>query len=259
MQSSLIGSILSNLLLVCGMSFFLGGTRFAEQQFQATSSQLNSSLLLMSVISVLIPAAFHFTINSANNGSTEEILTDNQEKADILAMSHGLAIILLLLYIAYLVFQLFTHADLYADEDGPTKSTTYPAEVSGYPAQLKETLATPMRRRADAGRPPEMVGGRIHHAIAHVHGTSSALERRPGMEVDSEGRIVKWGPDGPPQGQHDLELAGVEEEGEEPEMSWEAALISMIIITVLVGVTAEFVSRRQATQQIERGTESFVL
>jgi len=195
----------------------------------------------MSVISVLIPAAFHFTINSASNNSTEVILTDNQEKVDILAMSHGVAIILLLLYVAYLVFQLFTHADLYADEEGPTKSTTYPAEVSNYPTQLKEKLATPIRRRAEAGRPPEMVGGTIHHAIAHVHGTSSALEKRPGMKVDREGRITSWGPNGPPEG-HDIELAGEEEEGEEPEMSWEAALISMIIITVLVGVTAEFVS-----------------
>ncbi|KAG7527787.1 hypothetical protein FFLO_06594 [Filobasidium floriforme] len=243
-QSSLIGSILSNLLLVCGMSFFLGGTRFAEQQFQATSSQLNSSLLLMSVISVLIPAAFHFTINSSSNGSAngEEILTDAQERSDILAMSHGVAIILLLLYVAYLVFQLFTHADLYADEEGPTKSTTYPVQVLNAPGQLKEKLATPIRRRAEANRPPEMVGGlSIHHAIAHVHGTSTALERTPGMKVNKEGRVTSWGPEGPPRGleNHDLEQ-GDEEEGEEPEMSWEAALISMIIVTVLVGVTAEF-------------------
>ncbi|KAH8079050.1 Sodium/calcium exchanger protein-domain-containing protein [Filobasidium floriforme] len=243
-QSSLIGSILSNLLLVCGMSFFLGGTRFAEQQFQATSSQLNSSLLLMSVISVLIPAAFHFTINSSSNGSAngEEILTDAQERSDILAMSHGVAIILLLLYVAYLVFQLFTHADLYADEEGPTKSTTYPVQVLNAPGQLKEKLATPIRRRAEANRPPEMVGGlSIHHAIAHVHGTSTALERTPGMKVNKDGRVTSWGPEGPPRGleNHDLEQ-GDEEEGEEPEMSWEAALISMIIVTVLVGVTAEF-------------------
>lgn len=226
----------------------IGGTRFAEQQFQATSSQLNSSLLLMSVISVLIPAAFHFTINSSSTGSAngEEILTDAQERSDILAMSHGVAIILLLLYVAYLVFQLFTHADLYADEEGPTKSTTYPVQVLNAPGQLKEKLATPIRRRAEANRPPEMVGGlSIHHAIAHVHGTSTALERTPGMKVNKEGRVTSWGPEGPPRGleNHDLEQ-GDEEEGEEPEMSWEAALISMIIVTVLVGVTAEFVSAK---------------
>lgn len=200
----------------------------------------------MSVISVLIPAAFHFTINSSSNGSAngEEILTDAQERSDILAMSHGVAIILLLLYVAYLVFQLFTHADLYADEEGPTKSTTYPVQVLNAPGQLKEKLATPIRRRAEANRPPEMVGGlSIHHAIAHVHGTSTALERTPGMKVNKEGRVTSWGPEGPPRGleNHDLEQ-GDEEEGEEPEMSWEAALISMIIVTVLVGVTAEFVS-----------------
>lgn len=54
-QSSLIGSILSNILLVLGMCFFAGGVRFAEQTMKTTAAQLNSSLLLISVIVVLVP------------------------------------------------------------------------------------------------------------------------------------------------------------------------------------------------------------
>lgn len=71
-QSSLLGSILSNLLLVLGMlvpvlcstperdsnpprlssrrCFFAGGIKFSEQGFKDTAAQLNSSLLVVSVI-----------------------------------------------------------------------------------------------------------------------------------------------------------------------------------------------------------------
>ncbi len=49
-QSSLLGSILSNVLLVLGMCFFAGGLRFSEQSFGDAGAQINSSLLLISVI-----------------------------------------------------------------------------------------------------------------------------------------------------------------------------------------------------------------
>ena len=46
------------------------------------STQLNSSLLTLSVIAVLLPAAFHFTI-------TSDTIPDPEEAGDILAVSHG--------------------------------------------------------------------------------------------------------------------------------------------------------------------------
>ena len=84
------------------MCFFAGGTRFSEQGFGvserlnaiiwsetvisliiAGSVQINSSLLTISVIAVLLPAAFHFAA-----GST---LADPSEGRDILAVSHGVS------------------------------------------------------------------------------------------------------------------------------------------------------------------------
>ncbi|KAI9439938.1 calcium/proton exchanger [Lactarius indigo] len=113
-QSSLIGSILSNLLLVLGMCFFAGGTRFSEQGFGMSSTQLNSSLLTLSVIAVLLPAAFHSAVQP--NSAGDDPLTNTQEAHDILAISHGVAIILLFIYLCYLVFQLFSHKNLYEDD-----------------------------------------------------------------------------------------------------------------------------------------------
>lgn len=89
--------------------FFAGGVRFAEQTIKTTAAQLNSSLLLIAVIAVLIPSAFHFSITTSATGDGLA-LTSQQEGADLLAMSHGVAIILLVLYLGYLLFQMWTHA-----------------------------------------------------------------------------------------------------------------------------------------------------
>ena len=62
-QTSLIGSILSNLLLVMGMCFFFGGLNRVEQSFNVTVAQTASSMLALAVGSLIIPTAFaSFTI-----------------------------------------------------------------------------------------------------------------------------------------------------------------------------------------------------
>ncbi|KZT29874.1 hypothetical protein NEOLEDRAFT_1174860 [Neolentinus lepideus HHB14362 ss-1] len=118
-QSSLVGSILSKLLLVLGMCFFAGGTRFTEQGFDATATNLQSSLLIISVSAVLLPCAYHFTIARAS----EEVF--DEQKQDLLKMSHGVSIILLTIYGAYLLFQLYSHTHLYHDKHSKT-STPHP-------------------------------------------------------------------------------------------------------------------------------------
>ena len=57
-QESLIGSMLSNLLLVMGMCFFFGGLNRVKQHFNVTVAQTASSLLALAVGSLIIPAAF---------------------------------------------------------------------------------------------------------------------------------------------------------------------------------------------------------
>lgn len=57
-QTSLIGSMLSNLLLVMGMCFFFGGINRVEQYFNVTVAQTAASLLSLAVASLIIPTAF---------------------------------------------------------------------------------------------------------------------------------------------------------------------------------------------------------
>lgn len=104
-QASLIGSILGNLLLVMGLSFVWGGLHHSEQKFSETQVSSNGSLLLLSVIVLIIPTVFNFTVDGTAGD-------DGVEK-----LSHAAAIILLAIYGFFLLFQLKTHSHLFATEN----------------------------------------------------------------------------------------------------------------------------------------------
>lgn len=116
-QSSMLGSILSNMLLVLGCCFLAGGihnTRTGtaqgiEQDFNSTVASTMSSLMTVAAASLIIPA----TLFAAMANSKE-----SAEK-NIIILSHGTAIILLILYVMYLFFQLRTHANLFDAEQQP--------------------------------------------------------------------------------------------------------------------------------------------
>jgi Ca2+:H+ antiporter len=129
----MLGSILSNLLLVMGMCFFLGGLvhrgengRGTEQRFSSAVAQTTCSLMTLSSASLVLPAA----VSSAIPWTSFDALTCLQlyaildqsssgkgSKTDsILVLSRGTAIILLVLYVLYLIFQLRTHSNLFEPE-----------------------------------------------------------------------------------------------------------------------------------------------
>lgn len=78
-QTSLIGSMLSNLLLVLGMCFLFGGVNRLEQHFNPVVAQTATSLLALAVGSLIIPTAFHqwsTGVFSCNDCDTKRRLTD---------------------------------------------------------------------------------------------------------------------------------------------------------------------------------------
>jgi len=102
-QTSLIGSILSNLLLVLGMCFFFGGINRVEQFFNVTVAQTAASLLALAIGSLIIPTSFHLWAQGSAQAKTDEVT----------ALSRGVSVLLLIVYGAYLFFQLKTHTDMY--------------------------------------------------------------------------------------------------------------------------------------------------
>lgn len=105
-QSSMLGSILSNILLVLGCCFVAGGYNRQEQTFNSTVASTMSSLMAVACASLIIPATLYAALSTSKSSSDDNILI----------LSHGTAIILLLLYILYLFFQLKTHASLFDEE-----------------------------------------------------------------------------------------------------------------------------------------------
>jgi Ca2+:H+ antiporter len=100
----MLGSILSNILLINGCCFVSGGIKKMEQVFNETVASTMSSLMAVASASLIIPAILYAAL-------AESIPADKED--NILILSHGTAIILLVLYIIYLFFQLKSHASLF--------------------------------------------------------------------------------------------------------------------------------------------------
>ncbi|KAI9714609.1 MAG: hypothetical protein M1828_001146 [Chrysothrix sp. TS-e1954] len=108
-QASMLGSILSNILLVLGSCFIAGGIKKEEQVFDMTMANTMSSLLSVAAASLIIPAALYSAMEDTKRPNQAGV-QDN-----IVKLSRGVAIIMLLLYCLYLYFQLYSHAR-YFDE-----------------------------------------------------------------------------------------------------------------------------------------------
>lgn len=117
--TSLLGSILSNLLLVLGMSFFVGGMFYKIQHFNAVASQTSGSLLLLSAISIIIPTAAQ-QLGTSGGGPEQNgvlgMLGAGMGEDKILLLSRLTALALLAVYACYLIFQLGTHHNLFSGE-----------------------------------------------------------------------------------------------------------------------------------------------
>lgn len=89
---------------VLGSCFLLGGIRFPEQSFNDTIALTMSSLMFVATGSLILPTAFQSAL-------PHDKTTDEQ----ILALSRGTSIVLLIIYLFYLLFQLKTHTHLYEE------------------------------------------------------------------------------------------------------------------------------------------------
>jgi Ca2+:H+ antiporter len=94
-QASLLGAIISNILLIIGMSFVIGGIFYRQQEFSQITAQTTSGLITLACIGLVIPAAFSFAVNGNDSENINELLN----------LSHGTAIVLLTIYILYIYFQ----------------------------------------------------------------------------------------------------------------------------------------------------------
>ncbi|KAF1992041.1 Calcium/proton exchanger [Aulographum hederae CBS 113979] len=132
-QASMLGSILSNVLLVLGCCFIAGGIRGGEQSFNATVASTMSSLMAVSSACLIIPATLWAVIVNSD---------DDSQNKDVLALSRGTSIIMLILYILYLFFQLKTHSHLFDEERASENEEAEEPTLQPIPAGIMLVIVT---------------------------------------------------------------------------------------------------------------------
>jgi Ca2+:H+ antiporter len=103
-KASITGAILGNIMLIFGLSMIAGGIRKKEQLFSRENAGLQSTMIFLAIIGLAIPTVLSSTI-------LKPAEIENQLKIQFL--SDALAIILLSVYIAGIVFTFFTHKHLF--------------------------------------------------------------------------------------------------------------------------------------------------
>lgn len=102
-KASLTGSIIGNVLLVLGASILAGGLKRPIQRFNATMARAQSTMLTLAAISLVMPAAFHHLSHATAEAQEQDL-------------SLEISIVLLICYVASLLFSLRTHKDLFRGE-----------------------------------------------------------------------------------------------------------------------------------------------
>lgn len=123
-KASITGSIIGNILLVLGLSFFAGGVKYAKQQFNRTAASISATALTLAAIALLIPTVFHQVaaqVPTALGGWTP---------AREQALSLPIAIVLFLTYALMLVFTLVTHKELFGGSESKGIAEQAGAELS---------------------------------------------------------------------------------------------------------------------------------
>jgi Ca2+:H+ antiporter len=192
-QTSLVGSILSNLLLVMGFCFFFGGLRRQEQYFNTVVAQTAASLLALAVASVIVPTVFDYASDTS--------------ASDVAKLSRGTSVILLLVYGAYLFFQLKTHHGVFSEES-------------------QKVPAKPW-----SSRPPSLGTGAVKQGLVMPSGLMGYA-----MPAQSENDRLSKMLMNPTR----LAEEEDEDEGEEPQLSFVVAIATLAISTAIIAICAEY-------------------
>lgn len=204
-QVSLLGSVLSNMLLVLGSAFVAAGMKVKLAHFNKTAATANTGLLLVAVLALLVPAMLE---------SAQEI-TDSAE----MALSRSTSILMLGVYVAYLNFQLSSHSKLFDEE----------AELARHAARAAAEVAQtpPPHYRAS-------IADVAFAALATEHNRAAAHERAP---------MIGCGGTPPlPPGSHLVPPKAKGDDEDEFVLRLDVALGWLAIITVLVALFSELLT-----------------
>ncbi len=283
-QTSLLGSILSNCLLVLGMSFMLGGMKHSVQIYNQKGAHMLSSLLLLASIALVLPAAF---VNS---------FQPHPSMSHLLRISRVTALLLFVIYGLYLFFQLYTHSEMFSDEneEGDEEQEQQQQQQGQGQQQLPSaTYATTVKKAfvqqpQSSARAADVPAGGVHthgfqaasvaedeesdeesepvRAISdHMrelgdleapargsNGTNGGQRRPQSIKEDDESNSAQHSNNGDADG-------GIDDEGDDededdsdlPQFTLTSSILLLVAVTVAVAICSEFLvdSIEEVTQQ----------
>ncbi len=123
-QLTLLGSILTNLLFVFGLSCLVGGLRYQVQELRIVSGNASIGMLVLAVSGLALPAALMLSNEMISKSEEREYIDKNGDGiSDIndgpthsmIGFSRFNAVLMISGYLMYLLFQLGSHRDEFED------------------------------------------------------------------------------------------------------------------------------------------------
>ncbi len=113
-KGQITGSIIGNALLGLGLAVLIGTWGCHQQSFSRERAGLLTSLLILVVIALLVPALFDYT--------ERHVYAQPQPAALDEHLSLGVSIVLIGVYVSNLVYTLVTHRDAFALDQAPERA-----------------------------------------------------------------------------------------------------------------------------------------
>ncbi len=147
-KASITGSIVGNLLLVLGASFFVGGLGRPTQKFHRTAATNTTALLFLAVVALVMPAVFDLSVYGT--------LAAKPPAIDRLSLCS--AIVLMGAYGGSLVYAFTARCDLFRTEHEPPKGEPRPGAAASIGLLAVATVLTTIQA--------ELLVGALQPALA---------------------------------------------------------------------------------------------
>jgi Ca2+:H+ antiporter len=155
-HAQITGSIIGTSLLGLGLAIVIGGAKRERQTFQRQRAGLLSSLLILVVIALLLPAVYDFTARSVTHPGAV-----SDEPVSLIV-----SCVLLLLYLGNLAYTLVTHRDVFSTGEERQAENPWP---------LWQCLAVLGGATVGAALESELISEALSDAAASLHLSATFL------------------------------------------------------------------------------------
>jgi Ca2+:H+ antiporter len=154
-KAQLTGAIIGNSLLGLGLAIVVGSIGREKQTFNRAHAGQLSSLLVLSTIGLLLPALFDYAIGDRSDSG--RLLRDEH-------LSLSVSVVLILVYVANLVYTLVTHRDVFAFAEGDAPA----AAAKHEPWPIWKALTLLAVATAVTAYEAEMISGALESTAAQL-------------------------------------------------------------------------------------------